>query len=271
MRVIYDIDAYPRMHNSYSFQHLYKILNSGFCAGVSTFNNNPSDFLYREEYDGLDYYVIIDNVGKTEAFGRDTLKKMSSQGTKIIAVTYDPSSFKGVHPLVTDKSLAGVVVFDKSSANNFNCKTFVSDYVFNDEFFPAENETPSGEVCIYGTVGNIPQRANRYGLTKIDDTDTDYYALYRSIQKYNGVHVFTTSLGEDCITVVHNNKAKPVETLLCGRNPYCEMPMSTIRYDRYLKTDDQIPTPQPISFSRNEILLLNVDAITCLVEFLKHV
>ena len=79
MRVIYDIDAYPRMHNSYSFQHLYKILNSGFCAGVSTFNNNPSDFLYREEYDGLDYYVIIDNVGKTEAFGRDTLKKMSSQ------------------------------------------------------------------------------------------------------------------------------------------------------------------------------------------------
>jgi len=271
MKAIYDIDAYPRIHNSYSYQHLYKLFFNRFCPGESLFSNAPHEFGYNEKYGDLDYFFIIDNVGKYAVFGRDTLKRMSSQGTRIIAITYDPSSFKGIYPLVEDGSLSGVVIFDKAHGNKFNCKTFVSDYVFNEEFVPKDSGVHSNEVCIYGTVGNIPQRMNRFNLPKIDDIDTNYPKLYKDIQKYNGVHVFTTSLGEDGITVVHNNKAKPVEILLCGRNPYCEMPMSTIRYDKYLKNENQIPIPVSIDFTQSEISVLNQDATHCLLEFLKNV
>jgi hypothetical protein len=217
-----------------------------------------------------DYYVIVDNIGESRHIV-SSIAKMKKKGIKIVVVTYDPPSFKDVDFFDALELVDLVITFDRKFSNRFKCKQYVCDYVFNPEYVPQSVKADySNRVCIYGTVTGVG-RNNRFNLPKIDDYSTDYQALYRKIQDYNGVHVLTPGLDEDSKELIHYNKAKPIEVLLCGRNPYCEDGLDYIDYNKYLKTSDMIACPVPVDFDREDIVKINEKNVRELKEHVLHV
>ena len=102
-------------------------------------------------------------------------------------------------------------------------------------------------------------RYNDFNLPRLDispDIRT-YLDLFGEVQKYNGVAIYDTGLDEIRNNIVHYNKAKAVETLMAGRNPYCQDGIKTKRYDRFLKKYNEISNLKEVDFTQDEIFRIN--------------
>jgi len=268
MKCLFSIEPYPSLCSSYSFNHIFGILSRCFNEVFWLFRGQTINEFMQGNIN-VDYYIIIDNIGENGRFV-DVVTRMKKNGTKIVVVTYDPPNFKDIDVFDSKELLNAVITFDKKFDKRFKCTQFIFDYMFDPKFIPTTVKTEySNSVCIYGTIDG-EGRGNRYNLTKIDDLGTDYNTLYNRIQDYNGCHVFTPGLSEDGRTLIHYNKAKPIEILLCGRNPYCEEGLDYLSYNKYLKTADMIPNPVPVDFDRNEILSINESNVSLLKECIIH-
>lgn len=202
------------------------------------------------------HYLIMDVDPKVYTQMNDIMA-YRKQGLKVVLMVFDPAWFPMVDIFISNKMLDKVVVFDGQYKDRFNCNTFVSDYFFNDQVFPITSAKPKSGVCVFGHLEH--GRVNDYNVPRVD-TDPlvqSYSDLYKSVQNYNGVAIYDTGLDERRSGLIHHNKAKAVETLMCGRNPYCQDGIKTKRYDKFLYKYSEIPTPREIVFSQEEIFRIN--------------
>lgn len=203
------------------------------------------------------HYFILD-VGIHVDSQIDEICNLRKQGKKIILMTFDPANFRRVDQFVYRNMLDKVIVFDAQFKDRFRGpKTYVTDYFANPVLFSRDsNLRGKNEVCVYGTIGHIG-RPNIYNLPQLDTMVDNYLDLFKLVSSYNGVAVYDTGMNEVFSAIVHYNKAKAVEALMCGVNAYCQDGIKTRRYDRFLKRFDQIPNPVPIDFDREEIVRIN--------------
>jgi len=275
MKGFFNVNIWPKEPSSYSYQHLYGILKK-YIEPVGVYHLKDENQLYfntniSPNITDLDYYFIIDNIWANYSYAHKLIESLKKKGTKVVVITYDPPNFKQIDMLIADKLVDLVITFDKRFANRFKPKTYISDYIFNEDFFPIDNPTEyNNSVCIYGNMVPNMGKDNRYKLPIIDVPCIDYVELYKRIQKYNGIHAFTTGYAEDEKTIVRYNKAKPIEALLCGRNPYCDPGLNYLcdSYNKYLKSSTLIPNPVQIDFDRTEMLQLNKNNID---NFIKEI
>lgn len=250
MRVACDIcRVNPNPLLDYSIQHLFNPLSQIF----------PSYSI--EDKGGIfsdtTHLFILDICESLESRYR-SLVNLRQEGVKVVAFTFDPANFIRLRRYVESGSIDKVVVFDQRFYGRFNCKMYVTDYFFNQNLFPITNKENNGKVCIYGTISDI--RPNDYQLDVADVTDPPVKSLievYSNIQKYNGVATHDAGLDETRTNVDHYNKARGVETLMCGRVPYCKPGINTKNYNRFLRKYEEIPTPHPIYFDQEEIFKIN--------------
>jgi hypothetical protein len=206
------------------------------------------------------HYVIFDVRQDVEQLS-EALAKLRAAGLKVVLFTFDPANFKRVDIMVEAGALSKVIVFDKQFANRFKAPTYVTDYFFNESLFPKAPESYSDSACIFGTLAN--GRGNPYLLPKVDEpAPADYTQLYSRVQQYCGVMVWDTGLDENMKNIVHYNKAKAVETLMCGRTPYCMSGISPKhRYVKFHKPIEKILFPEPVDFSQELIWKLNRETL----------
>lgn len=180
------------------------------------------------------------------------------QGIKIILMVFDPAAFPRVQRFVDAKMLDKVILFDEQFRNRFSVPTYITDYFFNEKLFPIKKTQGDKGICIFGHLQH--GRPNIYDLPKIDDDEKikSYFDLYSKIQGFNGVAVYDTGLSEDRSSIVVYNKAKPVESLMCGVDAYCRDGIKTKRYQRFLKKFSEIPDySKKTEFSQEEIFKIN--------------
>jgi len=227
----------------YSYNHMYLPLAKYGNCYTGEFQENTTHVLFID---------VIQNVGKM----RGEINEFKKNGIKIIGVTFDPANFADTDCYIAEKLLDKLFLFDKQFKNRFDFNVCVSDLFLNQDLFPPLYEGEHNGVCYFGHLIKAYERTNEYNLPVIEDFSS-YPALYEKVQKYNGVCVYDTGRGEDPNVVVHHNKAKALEALMCGVNAYCQDGIKTINYDKYLKKFDQIPNPVPIDFDREEIFKIN--------------
>lgn len=191
----------------------------------------------------------------------DKLSNYRKNGMKVVLMVFDPAAFPRVDNLISNNALDKVIVFDSQFKDRFSkVKTFVSDYFFNEKVFPEFDKNKQefkDKVCVFGHLSH--GRFNDFNLPQVDTLShiKSYEDLYLEVQKYNGVAVYDTGLCENRSRIVTYNKAKAVESLMCGVNPYCKEGIKTKRYDRFLKKYDDIANVKSIDFSQEEIFKIN--------------
>lgn len=191
------------------------------------------------------------------------LKKLRNSGIKIISFVFDPAKFNTVKNWINFGIIDKVVVFDSKFLNSFgNVETYFSDYFFNVKLFPdsiqEKDKIFPSKVCVFGHLYH--GRNNNFNCEKVDGSgycETNIRDIYKRVINYNGVAVFDTGLGENNSNIVQYNKAKGVESLMCGVNAYCKDGIKTKRYDSFLKKYDDIPKLVPIEFEQKKIWELN--------------
>lgn len=205
--------------------------------------------------DGMTHYFIMDVDIRIDG-QIDEICKLRKQGVKVVLMTFDPANFLRVDNFINHDMLDKVIVFDKQFQHRFRVSSYVSDYFFNEDLFPTPKFRNS-EVCVFGHLEH--GRSNDFNLPRVDTNPMvkSYWNLYEEVQKYNGVAIYDTGLSEDRSRIVYYNKAKAVETLMAGRNPYCKEWIHTKRYNRFLKKYSDIPNPKEIDFSQDEIFKIN--------------
>lgn len=223
---------------------------------------------------GTTHYFILD-VGLHLEQNYLFLKDLRKSGIKVVCIFFDPAAFSRVKKYIAAGCIDKCIIFDHKFQSEFGCPTYVSDYFFDEKLFPkVTDKTNNGKVCLFGTFGpNVIQgsRINNYNLDVVDTHISDYRQLYSKIQEYNGVAVFDSGMSEDFKKVVHYNKAKFVEALMCGRNGYCCDGISTKLYEKYKLHYSQIPNPQDIVFDQSEIFDLNRKTLTLLRQELFNI
>lgn len=215
---------------------------------------------------GTTHYLILD-VGLHLEQNYLFLKQLRKNGIKVVCIFFDPAAFSRVKKYIAAGCIDKCIIFDQKFQSEFGCPTYVSDYFFDEKLFIIADKTNNGKVCLFGTFGpNVIQgsRINNYGLDVVDSNASDYRTLYSNVQKYNGVAVYDSGMSEDFKKVVHYNKAKFVEALMCGRNGYCCDGITTKLYDKYKLSYSSIPTPSDIVFDQKEIHDLNKKTLSLL-------
>jgi hypothetical protein len=248
---------------SFSHTHMYESLGKYIDCSLDT--------LYKD----TTHYLILDIDGSLNN-QIDFIKRIRNQGVKVILMAFDPAKFGIIDYYIQNEMLDKLILFDNQFKDRFRIPTYISDYFFNEDVFPGDEDYYSGgiypnEVCVFGHL--LYGRNNDFNLRKIDDDPgvEEYRDLYFKVKTHNGVAVYATGLSEDRSSIVHYNKAKAVETLMCGRNPYCKDGIKTKRYDRFLKKYGDIPNPKEIDFTQEEIFQINDLTIRELVYELKYI
>lgn len=244
---------------SFAHQHLFGALSKHFTC-------------YTNEHHMIDddttHYIIMD-LGKSVEDNFQRIQQLRKDGIKVILMVFDPISFVRIDDYINSGLLDKIILFDQKFQNRFNLPTYVSDYFFNEELFPIAPVEHNDFVCVFGHLSH--ERSNEFKLNKIDETNPGLYSqLYMKVQHYNGVCIYDTGIGEDATTVVHYNKAKAVETLMCGRNAYCTAGINTKNYNQYLKKFTQIPEPLSVDFIQDEIFQINRRVIKELIKELEN-
>lgn len=241
-------DTFPANDNfklCFNHNHLYNVLNKEF---------------QETKVKNSDYYIILD-VGLHLDNRIEHIYNLRRQGTKVILITFDPANFIRVRNYISKDMIDKVIVFDKQFLNSFpGVKVYWSDYFFNIDLFPKISNYEDKYFSEVVTFGHMSHgRNNDFGLERIDlrPEIKNYYDLYTEVQKYNGVAVYDTGLDETHSNIVHYNKAKCIETLMIGRNPYCQSGINTKRYNKYIKKYEEIPNIKPIDFNQLEIFRIN--------------
>lgn len=241
------INKYPEL--CYNTVHMHGALSNVINCSCSTLQDATHMLL-------LDVPSTIDN--NIESF-----INFRNGGGKVVLMTFDPYNFKRVDSYIEQGMLDMVVVFDSQFKNRFNIKTYVTDYFFNEKVFPTNNVEYKNQVCIFG---HLVYRHNEHNLPKVDVNVSSYTQLYNNVRMFNGVAVFDNGLNEDGSALVTYNKAKAVETLMCGRNPYCMQGINTTHYNKYLKSYSDVLSPKQVDISQETIFKINRDVLNLLAE-----
>lgn len=200
-------------------------------------------------------HILMLDIPMFSNYELELLKTNSLNGKKIVAMTFDPYNFLRLESYINMGIVHAVVVFDKKFSDRFKVPTIVSDYFFNEDVFPTNNIDYSDNVCIFGHLSL--NRINNFKLDKVDKGVNSYEELYSKVKQYNGVAVYDTGYNEHGTEVVTYNKAKAVETLMCGRIPYCKSGINTINYNDFIKTYDEILVPSKVHFKQSDIFEIN--------------
>lgn len=153
-----------------------------------------------------------------------------SLGIKIIYSFYDPYRFEYIDKLINMKLVDKLILFDEQYKDRFDVDTYISDYFVNEDLFPISKIEPiHKKKCYFGNLLN-----NR----KLDEyTDhlliENFKTLYKKVQEYEKVVIFDTGRLMDG-SIIHHNKAKFIESLMCGVSTECGPFIKTINYNHFL-------------------------------------
>ena len=231
----------------FSYNHMYLALKKHADCYVGGFQEGTTHMLFLD---------VIQNVLKM----RDEVEFVKKKGVKIVATTFDPANFADTDTIIANNLIDKLILFDEQYKDRFNFNVAISDYFLLQDLFPPPYVGKQEGVCYFGHLLKVYERHNEYNLPLIEDFGS-YQGLYQKVQKYNGVCVYDTGKGELPNQVIHHNKAKAVEALMCGVNAYCQDGIRTKNYDKYLKKFNQIENPVPIDFTQDEIFRANEKVI----------
>jgi len=161
------------------------------------------------------------------------LKYYKSLGIEIVYSFYDPYRFDCIYELINMNLVDKLILFDKQYINKFNVKTYISDYFVNEDLFPINKIYPLYDKKCY--FGNLIER-------KLDD-NTDHLVilefkdLYKKVQEYKKLVVFDIGRLSDG-TIIHHNKVKYIEALMCGVSAECQEFIKTLNYDKFIDSID---------------------------------
>jgi len=237
----------------FSYQHMYLPLKR-YIDCYDSLETQP----------GTTHMLFLDVIQNVRLL-KGLVLEAKSKGIKIIAVTFDPANFEEADCCISEGLLDLLVLTDKQFENRFNFNVYVSDYYLNKDLFPKLESKKESGVCYFGHLIAHYGRTNEYNLPIIEDFHS-YQGLYKSVQEYNGCFVYDTGRGEDPNIVIHHNKAKAVEALMCGVNAYCQNGIKTKNYNHLLKSETQIHNVSPIEFSQEEIFEINEKVITDFIQ-----
>ena len=216
--------------------------------------------------EGTTHMVFIDVIQNVRIL-KNIVLDAKSKGIKIIAVTFDPANFEEADRCIEEGLLDMLVLTDMQFKDRFpNTNVYVSDYFLNEDLFSKLETKKDSDVCYFGhLIGNY-KRNNEHNLPVIVDFNS-YEGLYSKVQNFNGCFIYDTGRGEDPNEVIHHNKAKAIEALMCGVNAYCQDGIKTKNYDHLLFKENDLLSPKKINFSQEEVFQINENVIK---EFLNE-
>lgn len=201
------------------------------------------------------HYVIFDvRPGLEEIM--DDLRKLRAAGLKVIIFSFDPANFKRIDFFIAKEAISKVILFDTKFKWRFKIPTYVTDYFFHQPLFPKAPDSYHLQPCVFGSLEH--GRDNNECFPKIDEPiPSSYEELYRRAQQFSGVHVWDTGLDENHKQIIHYNKAKSIEALMCGRDAYCHDGINSINYNRYLRHFSEMTAPPRVNFDQERIWDIN--------------
>ena len=233
----------PNEQLCFSRQHIFASLNKYANCYTGELQEGTTHALFID---------VIENVVNMEA----QVKEMKEKGVKVISIFYDEPRLKIADYCIKKKLVDKIILFDNQYKNRFDFNVYISDFFVNESLFPTALEAHKLTTCYFGHL--LYNRVLPEGCDKITDS-SNYINFYNTIKEYNGCVVFDTGRGEDSDKVIiHSNKAKAVEALMCGVNAYCQEGIKTKKYDKFLipfiggKLD-----LKPIKFKQEEIREIN--------------
>lgn len=157
-----------------------------------------------------------------------------SLNIKIVFAFYDEARFRVVDELIKIGVVDKLILFDKQYQNRFDIDTYISDYFVNEELFPITKSEPIyDKKCYYGNL-----------INRVLDDNTEYIEiesfedLYKKIQEYKKFVVIDVGRSENGYGIIHHNKAKFVESLMCGVPTECDSGIKTINYDKFINMEN---------------------------------
>ena len=193
---------------------------------------------------------------------------MKKSNIKIIVSFFDEARFKITQDCIDLGLIDKLILFDKQYQFRFpNTPTYISDYFLNQDLFPIKYKESSSLCCYFGH--NTYDRNLPNSIIKIVDL-TKYENLYETVQEFNGVLVFDTGRSECGEKIIHHNKAKAIEALMCGVNAYCQSGINTINYNNYISKYESYKNPISIEFDQKEIFELNKKVIYNFISEIKN-
>lgn len=215
---------------------------------------------FRKDTTHILFIDIVENVLKN----KDYILEKKNKGVKIIAAFFDEARFGVADICIRLNLIDKLILFDKQYKDRFNIDTYISDYFLNENLFKLKIKSDSKNICYFGH--NLYNRYLPNIVTKIEVSN--YIELYEKVQEFNGVLIFDTGKSECGFKIIHHNKAKALEALMCGVNAYCQDGIKTINYNNYLKTTSDIKDIPNVSFSQSEIFNINKSVI---IQFIKEI
>jgi hypothetical protein len=260
--------ANPNRALCFSRNHMYDVIGK-YIECISENDISISSILDDTE---VTHFLILDVDYGALQYKIEDFKRLKSQGIKFILLTFDPANFWFVDTLINENILDKVIIFDKQYVEYFknhgNIEVYVSDYFFNEDLFNIKPLPKSPSVCVFGHLIHGREVLPTYNSVKVDININSYQDLYSRVQLFNGAIIHDT--GTYNHRIIHHNKAKAVEVLMCGVNAYCYPGINTKRYNQFLKeikedhSGDLILSP--VEFDRNVITELNKLTVKELID-----
>lgn len=172
------------------------------------------------------------------------LQKLKNHGIKIIIMIADEFLFLDLEILLQLGLIDKILIPDKKYSKAFYRHgniVEICDYIANENMFP-KNIIPihNNKKCYYGHLLYDRKFSNHVDYIS---QNLSYKNLFDTITQYKGVLIFDTNGSAYSNDIVHNNKAKALEALMCGRQAYCQSGVSSLTYEHLLnkfENEDEI-------------------------------
>jgi hypothetical protein len=205
------------------------------------------------DYDGV---LLLDPEFDEHPRLREACRFEKFNGKKIVYLVYDPYTFPSADQYIAEKLLDQIILFDKQFFGRFTIPTLITDYIVNEDLFKdvVVNKTIH-HFCYFGHV-------NAHRVLPLNTThlhcgqdETGFKQLYQDVSNYKGSIVFGAGNKEmGTPGILYHNKAKIIECLLSGTQPYLMDKFETINYNQYLSYD---LFQKPRGINKGEILTIN--------------
>ena len=250
MKILFNLGiADPDPLKCFTTQHMLTPLKDSFDLVDNVYDCDKVVF--------LDFGHVDHEIKKNICIQAKSLNK------EVIITTFDPANFSYIKHLEEESLFSRVVVFDQQFSTYF-ANSIVSDYWLNDTLFPKEFVDKNG-VCTFGHLEcgrTLPPQ-----VTKVDSDKIDLVSLYNKVSRFSGVVVFDSGVCNG--SIIHHNKAKSLEALLCGCIPFCKEGISSPVFGRFFKKFEEYTKPiRPFS-EIEEVSSLNKVTIDNFIKLIK--